>query len=59
MTTMECEVRGSTLEIEGCRNLSKNHLLIKNADPQVSHQEPLCFDYSQEHHQLESYLFKE
>lgn len=50
---------GSTLEIEGCKNLSNNCLLIKNADPQVSHQEPLCFDYSQEPHPLESYLFKE
>lgn len=25
----------------------------------MSHQEPLCFDYSQEPHPLESYLFKE
>lgn len=58
MTALECGARGSTLEIEGCKNLSKNHLLIKNADPQVSHPEPLCFDYSQEPHPLESYLFK-
>ena len=46
-------------DIGGCRNLSKNDILIKNTDPQVGHQESLSFDYSHKGHQFVSYLFKD
>lgn len=58
MITMECELRGKT-DVEGYRNLSKNDLLIKDINPQLGHQQSLCFDYSHKDHHFVKYLFKE
>lgn len=44
---MESELKKKkTTRYQGLCEFVKNDLLIKNINPQVGYQEPLCFDYS-------------